>query len=161
MKLTFVMFAVLFWAGGTPARADSPTVSVDWSLAQGSNHHAVAITIKNVSVQELKVQHPGNREAIAFVVMDDHGNVMKSEGVAKVDPSRQDIVLKPGGTFEHADSQWAELADSQGLAFPFLTGTGLFAYKLKERSNYRVTVIYRPYTDREGVASAEQIVTFK
>jgi hypothetical protein len=140
---------------------DSPTVSVDWSFAQGSNHPAVAITIKNVSVEELKVQHPGNREAIAFVVMDDHGNVMKPEGVAKVDPSRLDIVLKPGGTFEYTDNHRTELAHEQGLTLPFLTGTALFAYNLKEGNNYRVTVIYRPYADREGVASAEQVMTFK
>ncbi len=50
---------------------------------------------------------------------------------------------------------------SEGLAFPFLTGTGLCAYKLKEGNKYRVTVIYRPYADREGVASTEHMVTFK
>ena len=161
MRSTFLGLVVFLLAVGTPARADAPIVSVGWALAQASKHHQVVITIKNVSGQEFKVQHPGNRQAIAFVVRDDQGDVMKPEGVAKVDPRHQDIVLKPGETFEYAESQLSELAQEKGLTLPFLTGTGLFAYKLKEGNNYRVTVIYRPYADREGVASAEQVVTFK
>ena len=160
MRLMTLVFAVLL-AAGAPARVDGPALTVDWSFAQGSNHHAVAITIKNISGEEMEVQHPGNRRAIVFVVMDEQGNVIRPEGVAKVDPMRQDIVLKPGGTFEHVMAQWAELAHSEGLVYPFLSGTGLFAYKLKEGSKYRVTVIYRPFADREGVASTEHIVTLK
>ena len=142
-------------------RAEGPAVSVDWSLDQGTNGHAAVITIKNLSGQDLKIQHPGNRQAIAFVVMDDHGNVIKPEGVAKVDPRRQDIVLKPGGTFEYTDNQWTELAEEKGLTLPLLTGTGLFAHKLAEGSTYRVTVIYRPSAGSEGIASAERVVTFR
>ncbi len=161
MRLMLPVFAVFLLSAGASARADGPTVSVDWSLGQGTNRHAAVITIKNLSGQELKIQHPGNRQAIAFVVMDDHGNVMKPEGVAKVDPMRQDIVVKPGGTFEYTDTQWTECAQEKGLTLPFLTGTGLFAHKLTEGSSYRVTVIYRPSALSEGVASTEKVVTFK
>jgi hypothetical protein len=159
--MMFPVFAVFLLAITTPARADVPTVTVDWCFAKGSHHHAVAITIKNVSGQELRIQHPEDRQAIAIVVMDEHGNVMKPEGVAKVDPMRQDIVLKRGGTFEYTMLQSAELAQEKGLSLPFLTGTGLFAYNLKAGNNYRVTVIYRPYADRAGVTSAEQVMTFE
>jgi hypothetical protein len=161
MKLMFVIFTVFLLAGGTSARADASNVSVDWSFVHGSTNHAVAITIKNVSREELKVRHPGLSQAIAFVVMDDRGNPLQPEGVAKVDARHKDIVLTSGGTFEYTMDQLVELADSQGLAFPFLTGTALCAYKLKEGSEYRVTVIYRPYLHREGVASVEHVVTFK
>jgi len=161
MRLMLLVFAVFLLSAATSAGADGPTVSVDWSFGQGTNRHAAVITIKNLSGQELKIQHPGNRQAIAFVVMDDYGNVITPEGVAKVDPRHQDIVLKAGETFEHTDSQWTKLAQEKGLTLPFLTGTGLFAHKLTEGSSYRVTVIYRPSADSEGVASTEKVVTFK
>ena len=161
MRSMVLVFAVLLVSAATAERADGPTMNVDWSFGQGTNRHAAVITIKNLSGQELKVQYPGNRQAIAFVVMDDHGNVMKPEGVAKVDPIRQDVVLKPGGTFEYIESRWTELAQEKGLTLPFLTGTGLFAHKLTEGSSYRVTVIYRPFAASEGVASTEKVVTFK
>jgi hypothetical protein len=146
---------------GTSVWADAPTVSVDWSLDKGTNRHVVAITIKNLSDQELKIQHPANRLALAFIVMDDNGNVLTPEGVAKVDPRRQDISLKVAETYEYAESQWEKLAEEKGLRLPFLTGTGLFAYKLKEGKNYRLTVIYRPNAEGEGIASAEKVLTFK
>lgn len=155
------MIAVLILAATAPVRADVPSVSVDWCFAPRSNHHAVAITIKNVSGRELKVQHLGNRQAVAFVVMDDHGNVITPEGIVKVDPRHQDIVVRSGETLEHMDSQLTELAQKKGLTLPFLTGTGLFAYKLTKGTSYRVTVIYRPNAEGEGIASAEKVVTFK
>ena len=161
MRLMLLVFAVFLLFAVTPARADGPTVSVDWSFGQGTNRHAAVITIKNLSVEELKVQHPGNRQAIAFVVMDDHGNVIAPEGIAKVDPRHQDIVVRSGETREHMDSQLTELAQEKGLTLPFLTGTGLFAYKLTKGSSYRVTVIYRPNAEGAGIASAEKVVTFK
>ncbi|OPZ74734.1 MAG: hypothetical protein BWY82_00564 [Verrucomicrobia bacterium ADurb.Bin474] len=161
MRVMFPMFAAFLLAITSSARTDAPTVTVDWCFAKGSHHHAATITIKNVSGQELRIQHPDNRQAIAFVVMDEHGNVIKPEGVAKVDPRHQDIVLKLGETFEYTMRQSTELAQEKGLSLPFLTGTGLFAYNLKAGNKYRVTVIYRPYADRAGVASAEQVMTFE
>ena len=161
MRLISLVFTVFVLAVEAPVWAEVPIASVDWAFTQPANHHAVAITIKNISGQDQKMQHPGNRQAIAFVVIDDQGNVMKPEGVAKVDPMRQDVVLKPGGTFEYTTDRLAELVQEEGLSLPFLTGTGLFAYNLKTGSNYRVTVIYRPYAGRAGIASAEQVVMFK
>ncbi len=161
MKLMLVLIAAFSLIAGTSVWAGGPTVSVDWSLDKGTNRHAVAITIKNLSDQELKIQHPGNRLALAFIVMDDNGNVLTPEGVAKVDPRRQDISLKVAETYEYAESQWVKLAEEKGLSLPFLTGTGLFAYKLTEGKSYRVTVIYRPHAEGEGIASAEKVVTFK
>lgn len=159
MRSIILVFAVLVLSAGTSALADTPAVSVEWSCDQATNRHAVVIAIKNLSGQEIKIQHPGNRQAIAVVVMDAHGNVIAPEGVAKVDPRNQDIVLKAGETVEHIDNQLAKLAQEKGMTLPFLTGTGLFAYRLKAGGTYRVTVILRPYADREGVASAEKMLT--
>lgn len=161
MKAIILVLAVLLLSAGTSALADTPAVSVEWSFGLATNRHAVVIAIKNLSGQEIKIQHPGNRQAIAVVVMDAHGNVIVPEGVAKVDPRHQDIVLKAGETFEHMDNQLTKLAQEKGMTLPFLTGTGLFAYTLKAGATYRVTVVFRPYADGEGVASAEKVLTFK
>jgi hypothetical protein len=157
MRAMLPLFALFLLSVGTSARADGPTVSVDWRIGEGTNRHAAVIAIKNLSGQELTIQHPGNRRAILFTVTDDQGNVITPMGVAKVDPRHRNIVLKAGETFEHTDSQWCKLAQDNGLTLPFLTGTGLFACKLIEGHSYRVTVIYRPSADSEGVASAEKV----
>ena len=146
----------------TPVIAGQVTVTIDWEFAQGSKQHAAVVKIKNVCGHEIKVQNPAKSKAIAFVVMDDRGNLIEPQGVAKVEAvRREDIVLKPGGAFEHTDAQFAEMAHSKGLVFPFHTGTGLLAYELKEGRSYRVTAIYRPYADGDGVASTEHVFMFR
>jgi hypothetical protein len=138
------------------ALAGDTELEVDWSLIPASSHRAVRITIKNTSAQDVEVQHPGNRCAIAFVVMDERGNLVQPVGVAKVDPRNATIKLKPGEVFEHALDQSSQLAHSKGLTLPFLTGTGLFAYDLKDGASYRVTVTYRPHgLASHGIASRE------
>ena len=135
--------------------AGDPELKVDWSLIPASTHGAIQITIRNVSPQEIEVQHPANRCAIAFVVMDERGNLVQPVGVAKVDPANATIKLKADEVFEYTIDR--HLAHARGLTLPFLTGTGLFAYDLKDRTSYRVTMIYRPHgLAGHGIASTEQ-----
>jgi hypothetical protein len=137
--------------------AGDPELKVDWSLIPASTHGTVQIAIRNVSPQEVEVQHPANRCAIAFVVMDERGNVVQPVGVAKVDPRNATIKLKPGETFEYALNQNSQLARARGLTLPFVTGTGLFAYDLKDGASYRITMIYRPHgLVSHGIASTEE-----
>jgi hypothetical protein len=135
--------------------AGDPELKVDWSLKPASTHGTAQITIRNVSFQEIEVQHPANRCAIAFVVMDERGNMVQPVGVAKVDPPGATIKLKPGEVFRYTLDR--QLAHAKGLTFPFLTGTGLFAYDLKDETSYRVIMIYRPHgLAGHGIASTER-----
>ncbi len=157
-----VLFAGLLGTAVLPSysAADGAELEVDWAPIRSSGHRDVQIqvTIKNISAGEVEVQHPRNRCAIAFVVMDQHGNVVRPVGVAKVDPLKASIKLKPGESYVHRLEQRSQLARSQELALPFLTGTGLFAYDLKDGTGYRVTLIYRPHgLQHDGIASSERV----
>ena len=156
-----VLFVGLFGAVVSPSysAAAGAELEVDWTPIPDSDRPDIQVTIKNLSDREIKVQHPANRCAIAFLVMDQYGNVVRPVGVAKVDPLKASIKLKPGETYVHRLVQRSRLAHSQGLAFAFLTGTGLFAYDLKEGARYRVTAIYRPHgLEGHGIASEERVL---
>lgn len=145
-----------------PAMAEEPALAVDWEFRQRSGQHETVITIRNTSDREVKVSHPDSRCAVAFIVVDDCGNLLQPEGVAKVDPQDGKIVIRPGKIYEYIDEQRTALARSKGLVLPFLTDTGLFAYQLKKGARYRATAIYRPYGEQsEGIASGEHIFVHK
>ena len=134
--------------------AEDVELKVDWSL-KGASTQGPEITITNVSSQEIEVQHPANRHAIAFLVMNERGNPVPPVGVAKVDPMHRTIKLKPGEAFAHTLD--GRTAHAKGLTFPFLAGTALFAYDLGDGADYRVIMIYRPQgMAGHGIASTER-----
>jgi hypothetical protein len=160
MKLSLFVTWVLLAALCASAAPYSPILVVECEPISERGHHHVVVRIKNISGRELTIQHPARPRALTFVVLNDDGNLMTPEGVAKVTPRQKTILLKPGETFEYQNSQLIELAHSKGLAFPFLTGTGLFAYDLEKGQQYWLTAIYRPQWRESGIASAEQLMTF-
>lgn len=133
-------------------------ISVDFYLVKRSGIHAVIVSLKNDSDKEVSLSHPDFINAIAFVVFDSRGNPITPTGIAKVTPKIQKFSLKPKETFEHTLHQYIKT----DFVFPFLTGTALFGYELKEGNSYRVIAIYRPYgKERGGICSKEKIIEFR
>jgi hypothetical protein len=140
-------------------RPHDPKVSVNFELVRKEERCEVVVKITNRSQKEISVQHPGNRFALAFLVMNEHGNIIPPVGFAKVSAVRyEDIVLKPGQTFEHA----ARGSGGDKYLFQFLTNTALFGYELEFGKTYRVVAIYRPDGEHgEGICSKEKIIDFE
>ena len=136
-----------------------PKVSVDFELVRKLERCEVVVKITNRSNKEMTVEHPGNRYALAFLVMNELGNVVAPTGIAKVSRARhEDVVLKPGQTFEHTVAP----AVRQRCLFQFLTGSALFGYELEFGKTYRIVAVYRPEgKDGEGVCSKEQVIEFE
>ena len=112
---------------------------------------SATLIIKNTGSTEVKVAHPGNRMAVAFIVMNSLGNVVSPVGIAKVDSAFGEITIKPKSEFKQS--------------FPnleFITGSALFGYRLKSGETYRVVAVYRPNGGKSsGVTSREQVVTVR
>ncbi len=123
----------------TDALAGGLGISCSYSIRQEEiGVYEFKLTLNNTWTGTPRIEHPANRLAIAFAIFDDHGNISKPHGVAKVDPRKQTLTLAPGETFD-----WA-LSFAAKDAFPFITGTGQFAYELDPNRCYRVVVVYRP-----------------
>lgn len=112
---------------------------------------SATLIIKNTGSTEVKVAHPGNRMAVAFIVMNSLGNVVPPEGIAKVDPAFGEITIKSNSEFKQS--------------FPnleFITGSALFGYRLESGETYRVVAIYRPNGEKgSGITTSERVVTVK
>ncbi len=141
------------------ANNDSDII-VDFDISQSSE---IIIKIKNISNKKLNLEHPDKQMALAFIVMNDAGNLIQPDGIAKVSPREQPITLKPGQIFEYLLSkQLFDLAKEKELSLPFLTGTALFGYTLEKGKTYRIIVVYRPYgKEKEGICSKEKIIKIK
>ncbi|MCB4757275.1 MAG: hypothetical protein LHV69_09675 [Elusimicrobia bacterium] len=109
------------------------------------------ITVKNIGKKTVKVQSLNNRMVVAFVVLNEHGNVIQPVGIAKVDPRFQEKSLE-------SNSQFSEVF--KGLKF--ITGTGQFGYNFKKGESYRVVAIYRPWgPGGVGICSKEKTIGLK
>ena len=157
MILVILVFPFLSYANNANA------IRVDFDISQRLETYEVVVKIKNNSDKELFLAHPNQRYALAFMVMDNHGNLIQPVGIAKVDPKDQSIKVKPGQVFEYSISkQHLNLAKEQKLILPFLTETALFGYPLEKDKTYRIIVVYRPYgINKDGICSEEKIIKFK
>lgn len=109
------------------------------------------LSIRNQSPGNLQLQETSNRMALAFLVTDHYGNVVKPAGRGKVDPAAGTFTLRPGSTHTH---KFANL--------DFLTGTGLFGYDLEKEKQYRVVAVYRPAgSNGPGFASNECVFEYE
>lgn len=109
------------------------------------------LEIKNESQRKLSIQALSNRLVLAFLVMDDHGNVLRPMGKAKVDPAAETFILESGASHAHAFKN-----------LDFLTGTGLFGYELEKGTHYRVVAVYRPTGPKgPGFASNECVFEYR
>lgn len=133
-----------------------PKVSVDFKLVMAMESCEVVVTITNRWHEALTLEHPGNRYALAFLVMNELGNAVAPTGFAKVSMVRhEDVLLKPGETFERT-ARWS----GDKYLFQFVTGSALFGYELEFGKTYRVVAVYRPDgKDGEGVCSKEKVIT--
>jgi len=141
-----------------PVREDSPRVAVDFELVRGNECCEVVVTIIDQLGEQVTAEHPANRYALTFIVMNELGNVIAPTGFAKVKAATyEDIVLKPGEVLEHR----VRASGTDKYLFQFLSGSALFGYKLEAGSIYRIVAIYRPDgKDGEGICSKEKIVRF-
>ncbi len=153
----FFISAVLLFSNTVVANQHSvENISVELvlnSTKKKDKNETISATliIRNTGSTEVKIIHPGNRMAVAFIVMNSLGNVVPPAGLAKVDPPFSEITIKPNSEFKQS--------------FPnleFITGSALFGYELKSRETYRVIAIYRPNGEKSsGITTREQIITVK
>ena len=147
--------AALLAASATGDKSGFDGLSVDFELVEDDEGRAVVVSITNTTDEDVSVEHPGNRYALAFLVMNDKGNVVEPRGLAKVDAAERELILKAGETFRHRVRQSVD----DEYTFQFLSGTALFGYKLDAGKTYRVVAIYRPLgPDGEGICSREKLV---
>ncbi len=162
MKKIYFLIAifVLFISPTLLFANNTDDISIDFDISQTSE---ITVKIKNNSDKELTLEHPNQRNALAFMVMNNSGNLIQPVGIAKVDPRGQSITLKSKQVFEYSISkQLLDLAKEKELSLPFLTGTALFGYALEKGKRYRIIVVYRPYgKDKDGICSKEKIIKFK
>lgn len=103
------------------------------------------LVIRNDSKRDLKIRMLSNRLVLTFLLMDDHGNIVKPTGKAKVDTMAATFMLASDASHSHS---------FQNL--DFLTGTALFGYTLEKGKRYRVVAVYRPWgPNGPGIASNE------
>lgn len=136
-----------------------PDFSVDFEFVKAKECCVAVVKITNNSKKDITLEHPGNRFALAFVLMNEHGNVIAPTGFAKVsDVKHEPITLKPGEVFKHN----VEGMYGDKYLFRFLSATALFGYELKFGETYRVIAVYRPKgAEGEGICSVEKIVKFE
>ena len=99
MILVILVFPFLSYAN------NANSIRVDFDISQRLETYEVVVKIKNNSDKELFLAHPNQRYALAFMVMDNHGNLIQPVGIAKVDPKDQSIKVKPGQVFEYSISK--------------------------------------------------------
>jgi len=138
-------------AVGFAPKVDLPdNVNINVQLSVHPNQSANLI-ITNESSKFFKAASPFARNAVAFLVSDEYGNIVKPEGVAKADPPSMTINLpvKKSSSFIFNNLN-------------FVTGTAMFGYRFKLGKKYRVVAIYRPAgLDGPGFSSTESIVEFE
>jgi hypothetical protein len=156
LPVFFISAALLFSTTVIAIQRSGENISVDLVLNSAEEKDKTGIVsavliIRNSGSTEVKVRHPGNRMAVAFVVMNSLGNVVSPVGLAKVDPPFGEIAIKPNSEFKQS--------------FPnlrFITGSALFGYELKSGETYRVVAIYRLNGEKNpGITTGEQIITVK
>lgn len=156
LLLIFIPATLLLVFTVVANRRSLENISVDLILSSTKEKDktgivSAALVIKNTGSTEVKIRHPRNRMAVAFIVMNSLGNVVSPVGIAKVDPPFREITIKPNSEFRQS--------------FPnleFLTGSALFGYELKSGETYRVVAIYRPDGEKSsGITTREQIITVK
>ena len=109
------------------------------------------LEIHNISKKELELQTLSNRLVLAFLVMDQYGNIIKPVGKAKVDPVGLTYILEAGNIHIH------EFKNRD-----FLTGTALFGYDFEKGRKYRVVAVYRPAgPNGPGFSSNEYVFEYK
>lgn len=110
-----------------------------------------ALEIRNDSKLNLTIQALSNRLVLAFLLMDEHGNVVGPMGKAKIDPRAATFILSPSATHTHTFKN-----------LDFLTGTGLFGYALEKGKRYRVVAVYRPAGPKgPGFSSNECVFEYR
>lgn len=156
LTLLFIPAALLFAHTVLANRHSVENIMVELVLDSAKEKEktgtvSATLVIRNTGSTEVKVAHPGNRMAVAFIVMNSLGNIVSPVGIAKVDPAFGEISIKPNSEFKQS--------------FPnleFITGSALFGYELRAGETYRVVAIYRPNGDKSsGVTTGEQIITVK
>lgn len=162
--LTFILAASSSPTLATGKREvqDLGVIAVDFKVVKKGGGHAVALVLTNKSAKAFVGYHPHLQMATGFVVSSKLGNVIEPEGVAKVSPKRQRLRLAPGAK-KTVWLKWSAATRAKGLTFPFLSGSVLFAYRLKKGVTYRVIAIYRPkgHQSRRGFTSAERQITLR
>jgi hypothetical protein len=157
IRLTAIaVLAALVAPAGPGAGSGFDAISVDFDVLEEDGTLSVVVRITNSSDEDLSVEGPGNRYALMFLVMNEHGNVVAPEGIAKVTRVQGELVLKAGETVEHT----VRAAANDKALFQYLSGTALWGYELERGAAYRVVAIYRPLgKDGEGICSREKLVT--
>ncbi|MBU4305273.1 MAG: hypothetical protein KJ893_06615 [Candidatus Omnitrophica bacterium] len=161
-KISLIILLVLITSFGAFAD-DINNITIDFDVLPYDEIYTIKLKIKNASEENLSLNHPDLQCIQAIIVMNESGNIIQPEGIAKVDPRWQSIILKSGQVFEYSISkQRLDLAKGKELSFPFLTGTSLFGYALEKGKTYRIIVVYRPYgKEKEGICSKEKIIELK
>ena len=161
MKRNFLLCFFIMLAFGTDiivSAYQSPIENISVDLVLHSSEEQVktgvvftTLIIRNTGSTEVKVAHPGNRMAVAFIVMNSLGNVVSPEGIAKIDPALKEITIKPNSEFKQSVPN-----------LEFITGSALFGYRLKSGETYRVVAVYRPNGEKSsGITTRERIVTVR
>lgn len=160
MRISFFRVLALIGAMGFARASAAGGIRVDFDLPKESGHREVIVRITNHSTEELELQHPSLHHILSFIVMSRTGARCVPEGIAKSDPRGQRLRLAPNETYDYTVAHWTTDRSTRGLHyFPFLTGTGLFGYRLEPGGKYRVIAVYRPFgTDQDGVCSPEKLV---
>jgi hypothetical protein len=154
-SVAMAILAMLLAPAGPGAGSGIDAISVDFDVVEKDGAFSVVVKITNHSDEDMSVEHPGNRYALMFLVMNELGNVVAPDGLAKVNQAERELVLKAGETLEHTVRQSVD----DEYTFQFLSGSALFGYKLEPGKTYRVVAIYRPLgRDGEGLCSREKLV---
>ena len=158
MRHTLCLLLALAFLIPASLKADEAALRLSLSFSTGKAGIAPLLSIENISKSELSIMSPDSVNAIAFAVIDARtGNFVMPELLAKVEAvSHEPIALKPGDTLKCSSRDFTAISSSEGMLFPFHTGTALMAYRLEKGVNYRITAIYRPSGfEKNGVASEE------
>jgi hypothetical protein len=135
---------------------------VDFKLVRKKEHCEIVLKLTSKWEKEMTLTHPANMGAMAFLLMDERGNVIAPVQLNKdADIGYEDhpnIKLKPGATLEFVVSK----SSNRKELLSFLSDSGHFAYTLEFGRTYRIVAVYRPariYS--EGVCSPEKVIKFE
>lgn len=133
-------------------KGEIPELSLYFSIRKEQQSGKIEnwLSLTNQSDKALEIFHPSNRRAFTFHIVDDLGNIVTPQGIAKVDPMGGVLDISEGGAFNY------DLNANNMNFFPFLTDSALFGYPLETGKTYTVSVTYRPYGGKYGTITSEE-----
>ncbi len=162
MRTSVTVILLLLITASITYAFDNTYLEIILSINTQTDGREIKVTINNKSNKEATLRHPNLQNSISFIIYDDRGNLMKPIPVAKVHPKGKEIRIAPRSSYEHVVSeQLVMLADNRGLSFPYLSGTGLWGYRLEQEKSYSIIAVYRPNgTDDDGITSIEKRIDY-